>query len=95
MRPRPVTADPVVVIGAGPAGLTAAIELLRLGRQVVVVEESHSVGGLSRTVEHDGTANSQSADARPRTSTVRARRTGKAERQMRSSAAPSNSGVIV
>lgn len=49
-----MTGDPVVVIGAGPAGLTAAIELLGLGRQVVVVEESHSVGGLSRTVEHDG-----------------------------------------
>jgi protoporphyrinogen oxidase len=45
---------PVVVIGAGPAGLTAALDLLRLGIPVVVVEAGDRVGGLSQTVEYKG-----------------------------------------
>jgi protoporphyrinogen oxidase len=45
---------PVVVIGAGPAGLTAAYELGKAGRAAVVLEASDSVGGISRTVERDG-----------------------------------------
>ena len=47
----------VIVIGAGPAGLTAAYELLREGRgeyEVVVLEESNCFGGISKTVEHNG-----------------------------------------
>lgn len=45
----------VVVIGAGPAGLTAALELVRDGRKdVLVLESSHDVGGISRTVEYKG-----------------------------------------
>ena len=45
-----------VVVGAGPAGLTAAYELLgRSGDwRVVVLEESNLVGGISRTVVHNG-----------------------------------------
>ncbi|MFN7953658.1 MAG: NAD(P)/FAD-dependent oxidoreductase [bacterium] len=43
-----------VVIGAGPAGLTAAYELGRLGLDAIVLERDHTVGGLSRTVEHRG-----------------------------------------
>ena len=41
-----------VVIGAGPAGLTAAYELSKTSRdwRVVVLEESQSIGGISRTV---------------------------------------------
>ena len=46
--------DPVVVIGAGPAGLTAAYELVRQGDPVVVAEADDVVGGISRTVERDG-----------------------------------------
>ncbi len=46
--------DRVLVIGAGPAGLTAAYELGRRGRTAVVVEADHVVGGISRTVERDG-----------------------------------------
>src|SRR6195952_778719 len=44
----------VVVIGAGPAGLTAAYELGRAGVPATVVEASDVVGGISRTVERDG-----------------------------------------
>ena len=46
--------DPIVVIGAGPAGLTAAYELVRRGDPVVVLEADDVVGGISRTVERDG-----------------------------------------
>jgi protoporphyrinogen oxidase len=45
---------PVVVVGAGPAGLTAAYELGKAGRAAVVLESSDVVGGISRTVERDG-----------------------------------------
>jgi protoporphyrinogen oxidase len=45
---------PVVVVGGGPAGLTAAYELTRRGEPVVVCEQDTQVGGLSRTVVHDG-----------------------------------------
>ncbi len=45
---------PVVVIGAGPAGLTAAYELGKAGTSSVVLEASDTVGGISRTVERDG-----------------------------------------
>ncbi len=44
----------VVVIGAGPAGLTAALRLVQQGDPTVVVEEDDVVGGISRTVERDG-----------------------------------------
>jgi protoporphyrinogen oxidase len=43
-----------VVIGAGPAGLTAAYELLKRGATVQVFEADDVVGGISRTVERDG-----------------------------------------
>lgn len=40
-----------VVIGAGPAGLTAAYELVRLSRdwRVIMLEETSDIGGISRT----------------------------------------------
>jgi len=44
----------VVVIGAGPAGLTAAHQLTKAGVRVVVLEADTQVGGISRTVERDG-----------------------------------------
>lgn len=52
---RPVGAPhPVVVIGAGLAGLTAAARLARNGIPVVVLESSAEPGGRARTTERDG-----------------------------------------
>jgi protoporphyrinogen oxidase len=49
------SAGTLLVIGAGPAGLTAAFEAQRQGWDVTVVEKDpRYVGGISRTVEHEG-----------------------------------------
>lgn len=51
----PVDDDPsVVIIGAGPAGLTAAFELMKAGHRSTVIEADEIVGGISRSVERDG-----------------------------------------
>lgn len=46
----------VVVIGAGPAGITAAVELLKQDKNinVTVLEGSSAVGGISQTVRYNG-----------------------------------------
>lgn len=45
----------VVIIGAGPAGLTAALELQAAGiSDITVLEADSQVGGISRTVDHHG-----------------------------------------
>lgn len=45
----------VVIIGAGPAGLTAANEILKdKNYQVEILEESDYIGGISRTIEYNG-----------------------------------------
>lgn len=46
----------VLIIGAGPAGLTAAYELLDKSNEydVIVFEESDCFGGISRTVNYKG-----------------------------------------
>lgn len=45
---------PVVIIGAGPAGLTAAYELVKQGIQPIVLEKSDKVGGIARTEVYKG-----------------------------------------
>jgi protoporphyrinogen oxidase len=50
---RPTDPD-VVIIGAGPAGLTAAYVLSRQGIRSTTVEADDVVGGIARTVERDG-----------------------------------------
>jgi protoporphyrinogen oxidase len=45
---------PHVVIGGGPAGLTAAYYLAKRGEPVLVVEAEDQLGGLAKTVEVDG-----------------------------------------
>jgi protoporphyrinogen oxidase len=44
-----------IIIGAGPAGLTAAWELLtKTGIQPVILEKSGDIGGISKTVNYKG-----------------------------------------
>ena len=45
---------PTVVIGAGPAGLTAAYELSKHGVQSIILERADRVGGISRTETYKG-----------------------------------------
>jgi protoporphyrinogen oxidase len=44
----------VIVIGAGPAGLTASVELGRRGIPVTVLEKDALVGGIARTESYKG-----------------------------------------
>ena len=44
----------VVIIGGGPAGLTAAYRLTQAGVPSVVLEKDDVVGGISRTAEYKG-----------------------------------------
>lgn len=46
----------VVIIGAGPAGITAAYELLKRSEEyrVTILESSGEIGGISRTICHNG-----------------------------------------
>ncbi len=48
------TSDPTLVLGGGPAGLTAGYLLAKDGRDVVVLEADDQIGGLAKTVERDG-----------------------------------------
>jgi protoporphyrinogen oxidase len=50
----PTKQAPVVVVGAGPAGLTAALQLAEQGVPVLVVEANQRVGGLAQTIEYKG-----------------------------------------
>ena len=47
-QPRPL------IVGAGPAGLTAAYVLARHGREPLVLEMDEQVGGIARTAEYKG-----------------------------------------
>jgi len=44
--------DKVVIIGAGPAGLTAAYQLCKLGKKSIILEKDYLVGGIARTVNY-------------------------------------------
>lgn len=43
-----------IIVGAGPAGLTAAYELTKLGHHSLVLELDDDVGGISKTCEYKG-----------------------------------------
>ncbi len=46
--------DHVAILGGGPAGLTAAYQLVRDGARVTVFEASDMVGGISQTARYEG-----------------------------------------
>jgi glutamate synthase (NADPH/NADH) small chain len=46
--PGPATGKRVAIIGAGPAGLTAAFDLARMGHAVTVFEAEAAAGGMTR-----------------------------------------------
>ena len=45
-----MSTDPIVILGAGPAGVSAAWRLSALGHQVVVLERDSAVGGMGKTI---------------------------------------------
>src|SRR6267142_360928 len=45
-----MSTDPIVVLGAGPAGMTAAWRLSQLGYPVTVLEKDSAVGGMGKTI---------------------------------------------
>lgn len=44
----------VIIIGGGPAGLTAGYELVKQDVKSIILEKLHQVGGISRTVTYKG-----------------------------------------
>ncbi|WP_341925418.1 NAD(P)-binding protein, partial [Nocardioides psychrotolerans] len=44
----PASGSRVLVVGAGPSGLSAAYHLVRAGHEVVVVDSGHQAGGMMR-----------------------------------------------
>jgi protoporphyrinogen oxidase len=54
VHPNPATDHEIVIIGAGPAGLTAAYMLTKRGVTSTVLESDTVVGGISRTAVRDG-----------------------------------------
>ena len=54
MNDHSTQAGRTVVLGGGPAGLTAAYLLTKVGRNVTVLEAEDQIGGLAKTVERDG-----------------------------------------
>ena len=53
---KPLPNNPVVVVGAGPAGLSAAHRLVYQGLETLVLEQADQVGGIARTETYDGYA---------------------------------------
>src|SRR6266852_5211192 len=54
MNEQQMSKKPVIVIGAGPSGLTAAYELTKHNLHPIVLEKSDKVGGLARTEHYRG-----------------------------------------
>ena len=46
----------IIIIGAGPAGVVAGYELMKQkgNLEVIILEQSQAIGGISRTVHHNG-----------------------------------------
>jgi protoporphyrinogen oxidase len=54
MSKAPISGSRCVIIGGGPAGLTAALELSRVAFPAVVFESDRLVGGIAQTGEYKG-----------------------------------------
>ncbi len=54
MTPKSWTGKKAIIIGAGPAGLTAAHELIKSGILPIILERESQVGGISKTVVYKG-----------------------------------------
>ena len=54
MTPERLSKKQFVIIGGGPAGLTAAYELTKLSERPLVLEKREMVGGLARTENYKG-----------------------------------------
>lgn len=52
--PAAAPTPPVIIVGAGVAGVSAALALLRAGHQVLVLEKDDQVGGRARTLDVAG-----------------------------------------
>jgi protoporphyrinogen oxidase len=50
----PASPKSVLIVGGGPAGLTAAYELVKRGTRAIVLEQSDQVGGIARTEQYKG-----------------------------------------
>jgi len=44
----------VIIFGAGPAGISAAYELARNGKKILVFDKDSQVGGISKTIDYKG-----------------------------------------
>ena len=43
----------IIIIGAGPSGLTAGLELIKKGYSVTILEATDTIGGISQTIHHN------------------------------------------
>jgi len=46
--------NPILIVGAGVAGLTLAYHLAKAGKPVIILEQEDRVGGLARSFHYDG-----------------------------------------
>jgi len=51
MQTFPASTLPIIILGAGPAGLTAGHQLAKAGKKVLILEASNKVGGLSSSFQ--------------------------------------------
>ena len=49
-----MNSNSIVIIGGGPAGLTAGYELMKHGVKSITLEKADKVGGISRTETYKG-----------------------------------------
>ena len=48
-----MTQERAIIIGAGPAGLGAGVELVKKGIKPLILERGNQVGGISKTINYE------------------------------------------